>query len=249
MRCIDKLQAAQQHNRSSICLALNVRIDKLPLPMARIDDPMFPFARSIIDATKDLVCAYSIDLAYYLSEAAAGMIALERITRYIPDNIPIILDTKFGELGDSANRSARGAFEAFKADAVTFGSMPSQVTIETFLKFEGKVVFLPSDNLQTAMARARINQQRSNGGVGIRAEVDQLDDLHEIDVNIPIIISAHELLSTEVAQAIKNFSKSHSLSIVDVGSAVLVESRGEDYAEVVRGTVSTIRQRINMIAS
>jgi hypothetical protein len=247
MRFIDKLQAAQQHNRSSICLALNVRIDKLPMPMARIDDPMFPFARSIIDATQDLVCAYSIDLAYYLSEAAPGMIALERITRYIPDNVPIIFDAKFGKLGDSANRSARGAFEAFQADAATFGSMPSQSTIEAFLKFEGKMIFLPGDNLDEAISQARICNVKLNGGCGIRVEVDQLDDLPEIEVDIPIIVSAHEALSPQAAQKVKNFIKSHSLSIVDVGSSVLYESRREDYMEVVRSTVSTNRfaQQIN----
>lgn len=213
----------------------------MPLPLARIDDPMFPFARSIIDATKDLVCAYSIDLAYYLSEAAAGMIALERITRYIPNDIPIIFDAKFGELGDSADRSARGAFEAFQADAVTFGSMPSEATIEAFLKFEGKAVFLPSDHLDEALT---ICKQRSSGGVGVRVKANQLSDLHEIEAGIPIIISAHAVLSPAAAQAIKNFCKAHPLSIVDVGSSVLHESRLEDYAEVIREAVSASKQQI-----
>lgn len=236
--------------------------------MARIDDPMFPFARSIIDATKDLVCAYSIDLAYYLSEAAAGMIALERITRYIPDNVPIIFDAKFGELGDSADRSAHGAFEAFQADAVTFGSMPSQTTIEAFLKFEGKTIFLPSDNLDETLT---IYKMRSNGGVGVRVEVNQLSDLSNIlsrsstassrsidsdarvtraasianEAGIPIIISAHVSLSPQAAQTIKNFSKSHPLSMVDVGSPVLYESRLEDYAEVVRARIDAMKNMVS----
>ncbi len=248
MSFIQKLQAAQHHNRSSICLALNVRIDKLPMPMARIDDPMFPFARSIIDATRDLVCAYSIDLAYCLSEAAAGMIALERITRYIPEDMPIILDAKFGELGSSADRSAHGAFEAFHTDAVTFGSIPNQSTIDAFLKFEGKTVFLPGDNFDSAISQARINQQRSNGGIGIRVEVDHLADLPEIEVEIPIIISAHAALSPEVTQAIKDFRKPHPLSMVDVGSSVLYKSRREDYAEVVHNELININSHLAMEA-
>src|SRR5512143_2411772 len=159
-----KLQAIQLQNRSAVCLPLNVRMDKLPLPMARLDDPMFPFARTIIDATQDLVCAYSIDPAYYLSEAAAGMIALERVTRYIPDHIPIIFDAKFGELGDSADRYAVAAFEAFRADAVTFGSVPNAPTIDVFLKQPGRAVFLPSTDLQAAI---EICAARSNGECGI----------------------------------------------------------------------------------
>src|SRR5512135_1383593 len=169
-----KLQAIQLQNRSAVGLPLNVRMDKLPLPMARLDDPMFPFARSIIDATQDLVCAYLIDPAYYLSEAAAGMIALERVTRYIPDYIPIIFDAKFGELGISADRYAVAAFEAFHADAVTFGSVPSQATIVAFLKLEGKTIFLPSDDLDAAI---EICEARSNGECGISIGIDQLSGL------------------------------------------------------------------------
>jgi hypothetical protein len=172
------------------------------------------------------------------------MIALERITRYIPDNMPIILDARFGELGDSADLFARGAFEAYHADAVTFGSTPSQQTIEAFLKFQDKAVFLPGDDLQAAIVRVRICNEKSNGGCGIRVEVDHLADLPEIEVEIPIIVSAHNALSAQAAQAIQNLIKSHPLSILDVGSSILYESRREDYAEGVRATIEAMKEMI-----
>jgi orotidine-5'-phosphate decarboxylase len=80
---------------------------------------MLPFARAIIEATQDLVCAYKPNLGFYLAEGAAGIVALERIVRLIPPHIPIILDGKFGDIGNTAEAYARGVFEQFCADAVT----------------------------------------------------------------------------------------------------------------------------------
>lgn len=143
MDYLTKLHMCQQANHSQLGLRLDILALKMPLPFARTDDPMLPFAQALIDATHDLVAAYVIDPAYYFSEGAPGMIALERITRYVPDRIPIVLDTRYGPLGDSAPHAARGAFEAHRADAVTFSVPPDARTLDTFLNYPGKLLFMP----------------------------------------------------------------------------------------------------------
>jgi len=116
---LTKLASAQARNNSWVCVGLDVTMAKMPLPMLKFDDPVFPFARAIVDATKDVACAFKPNLGFFLAEGAAGIIALERIVRYIPNDIPIILDAKFADIGNTAEQYARAAFEAFKADAVT----------------------------------------------------------------------------------------------------------------------------------
>ena len=54
----------------------------MPLPMQRLDDPFLPFGKAIINATRDLVCAYVFDFAAYLAIGAAGAVALERTIAY-----------------------------------------------------------------------------------------------------------------------------------------------------------------------
>src|SRR5512140_686986 len=106
MNFAQKLQTLQQRNHSRLGLRLDILAHAVPLPFAPIDDPMLPFAQAVIDATRDLVAAYVLDPAYYWNEGAPGMIALERITRYVLDDIPMVLDTRYGPLGGSAVHAA-----------------------------------------------------------------------------------------------------------------------------------------------
>ena len=142
MRFEDKLAAAQQRNRSWLCVGLDIVAGQLPLSVQQADDPLLAFARAIVDATQDLVCAFKPNLGFFLAEGAAGIIALERLIRYIPPDIPIILDGKFGDIGSTAGQYARGAFQALGVDAVTLSPYVGADAIEPFLAFADKGVFV-----------------------------------------------------------------------------------------------------------
>jgi orotidine-5'-phosphate decarboxylase len=133
MTFLDKLARAQQKNRSSLCVGLDIVTANTPLPLQYHDEPMLPFARAIIEATQDLVCAYKPNLGFFLAEGAAGIVALERIVRAVPPDIPIILDGKFGDIGNTAQAYARGAFEQFRADAVTLSPYIGSDSVKPFL--------------------------------------------------------------------------------------------------------------------
>lgn len=142
MRFEDKLAAAQQRNRSWLCVGLDIVGRKLPLAVQQADDPLLTFACAIVDATQDLVCAFKPNLGFFLAEGAAGIIALERLVRYIPPDIPVILDGKFGDIGSTAGQYARGAFQALGVDAVTLSPYVGADAIEPFLAFADKGVFV-----------------------------------------------------------------------------------------------------------
>ncbi|MGH2538251.1 MAG: orotidine-5'-phosphate decarboxylase, partial [Candidatus Promineifilaceae bacterium] len=119
MDYLHKLTAAQARNNSWLCVGLDPQPERLPLPAARWDEPILPFNKAIIDATADLVCAYKPNLGFYLQWGAAGVIALERTIAYIPDDIPIILDCKAGDIGYTQAAWAAGLFDQWGVDAVT----------------------------------------------------------------------------------------------------------------------------------
>lgn len=92
---VSKLQQVTQARPSKMILLLSPRLDQMPLPIQRYDEPLLPFGKAIIDATYDLVCGYAFDLEAYLVPGAAGIIALERTINYVPDGLMTILHGSF----------------------------------------------------------------------------------------------------------------------------------------------------------
>lgn len=89
------------------------RLDQMPLPIQRYDDPFLPYGKAIIDTTRDLLGGYLFDFAAYLALGAAGAVAVERSIAYIGDDAVSILHAPFA-LPDYA-----AAASAFNVDAVT----------------------------------------------------------------------------------------------------------------------------------
>ena len=96
-------------------LRLAPRLQKLPLPMQRYDDPFLPYGKAIIEATRDLVCAYVFDLAAYLALGAAGAVALERSIAFVGQDAITILHGPFA----SADYVELTYETAFNVSAVT----------------------------------------------------------------------------------------------------------------------------------
>ena len=67
---------------------------------------------------------------------------LERLVDFIPDEIPVILDGKRSDIGETQRRYAQAAFEAIGADAATLNPFMGYDSIEPFLDFEGRGVYL-----------------------------------------------------------------------------------------------------------
>ena len=142
MNFIDKLASAQTRNQSCLCLSLDVVVADTPLPLQYFDEPMLPLAREIIAATSDLVCAYAVNLSYFLAEGAAGMVALERIVRLIPDGLPLVFDARAGDEG-ALPSLLRGAFGQFHGDAVTLRVDPGSVRASQIGAYSDRGFFLP----------------------------------------------------------------------------------------------------------
>lgn len=106
-------------SQSKIILKLNPKIELLPLPIMRFDDPFLPFGKQVIDATHDLVAGYLFDFASYLALGGAGVIALERTIAYVPDTRVRILHCPFTGQGFSPMADVTG----FNLSAITVNTL------------------------------------------------------------------------------------------------------------------------------
>lgn len=104
---------------------------------------MLGFCRDMVDATADLVCAFKPQIAYF---SALGLEnELQALIAYIHANhpgVPVILDAKRNDIGDTAKLYAQEAFERYDADAVTVNPYLGSESIAPFLSYSGRGVIV-----------------------------------------------------------------------------------------------------------
>jgi uridine monophosphate synthetase len=141
MNFFEKLSAAVVFNRSLLCVGLDPQIDNLP-DGVDIEERLVSWGKQVIDKTADQVCCYKPNFAFYEQFGLAGMRALQRIITSMPKNIPVLLDVKRGDIGSTAQAYAAAAFEQWGADAVTLSPFLGEDSINPFLAYKEKAVFL-----------------------------------------------------------------------------------------------------------
>lgn len=269
MTFLEKLTRAQQKNRSYLCVGLDIVAANTPLPLQYYDEPMLPFARAIIEATKDLVCAYKPNLGFYLAEGAAGIVALERIVRVIPEDIPIILDAKFGDIGNTAQAYARGAFEQFKADAVTLSPYIGSDSIKPFLAYPDNGVFVlartsnpnagefqnlvTDDSALYERVALRANQWHSEGPgacglvVGATAPAE-LERIRAISPELAFLIPGVGAQGGDLEAAVKfGTTRSGIGPVINASRAIIYASRTVNFADDARKAALNIVEQMRKI--
>lgn len=134
---IEKLRAAQQQRDSWLCVGLDPAPDLMPEGVS-----LGSFGRTIVAATADYACAYKPNLMFYLGYGLEGMHALQETIAAVPDDIPVILDAKFGDISYTAGFYARAAFDVLGADAVTISPYVGMDAVTPLLDYPEKMVFV-----------------------------------------------------------------------------------------------------------
>jgi len=137
MTFIEKVQAAQEQKNSWLCVGLDPTPALMP---AGVD--LVTFGRQIVEATAEFACAYKFNLMFYLAYSLDGPQALHETLAYVPADIPVILDAKFGDISYTAEHYARAAFEVFGVDAVTVSPYVGMDAVTPLLAYPDRMVFV-----------------------------------------------------------------------------------------------------------
>lgn len=130
-----------RQKKSFLCIGLDIDLEKLPAHLKESYEPLFEFAKAIIDATHTYAVAYKPNLAFFEAYGLAGWEAFEKISNYLNKNYPqhfIIADAKRGDIGNTASRYAKAFFETYKVDAVTLAPYMGKDAVEPFLSYKEK---------------------------------------------------------------------------------------------------------------
>lgn len=136
MRFADKFATAAARNRSLLCVGLDPEPERIP------NGDVLLWARQIIAATQDLVCCYKPNAAFFEALGRHGWEVLAETIASVPAQIPVLLDAKRGDVGNTARAYARAAFEVLNAGAVTVNPYLGGDSLEPFLAYEDRAVFV-----------------------------------------------------------------------------------------------------------
>ena len=131
--------------KSFLCVGLDTDINKIPVHLNQLEDPVFEFNKQIVDATNHLAVAYKPNLAFYEANGIKGWISLEKTVSYIKSNYPelfLIADAKRGDIGNTSEMYAKAFFQNMNFDAVTLSPYMGFDTVQPFLNHADKWAIL-----------------------------------------------------------------------------------------------------------
>jgi orotidine-5'-phosphate decarboxylase len=137
----EQLAHAWSSQDSMLCVGLDPDPKQFPASIKGKGGAILAFCREIVDATADLVCAFKPQIAYFAAHGAEDQLAqlIDHIHRQHPE-VPVILDSKRGDIGSTAQQYAIEAFDRYQADAVN--PYMGFDSVEPYLKYANKGVIV-----------------------------------------------------------------------------------------------------------
>jgi len=267
MGFIEKLAAAWRKNNSLVCVGLDPDPERLPSHLPRDADGVFAFNRAIVDATHDLVCAFKPQIAYFAAHGLEEALArtIRHIRTHYPD-IPVILDSKRGDIGSTAAQYAQEAFVRYEADAVTVNPYLGFDSVEPFMKYPGRgvIVLCRTSNpgaadfqdldvgglpLFEAIAGRVADAWNTHGNCMLVVGATWPDQLARIRARVgdmPLLVPGVGAQGGDVKQLLKAGKTADGTGLVINSSrAILYADGGPGFAEAARSETLKLRDLIN----
>jgi orotidine-5'-phosphate decarboxylase len=259
MNFLTKINGARRHNQSYLCVGLDPEAGKLPAGVG-----VEEFCKAIIKATYDLVCAYKPNIAFFEALGAEGWGTLKRVLETVPKNIPIILDAKRGDIGNTAKAYARAAFDELGADAVTVNPYMGFDSLEPFIEYQHKGVFVLCRTSNPGAAdfqsldcggkplyqvvADKVESWNKYGNLGLvvgATQPDELKAIRDAHSRLPLLIPGVGAQGGSLELSVKYGNTGDGLGIINVSRQVIYASNGPDFAAAARSSALKLRDEIN----
>lgn len=138
MTYAERLQKRIDDCESCLCVGIDPRPEK-----HNSIEAIQEFCEQVIEQTEKYAAAYKPNMAYFEALGVPGYRLIEHLIEKMKEtDVPIILDAKRGDIGTTQEHYAKGYFENWDVDAVTLSPYMGYDSVEPFLQYEGKGVYL-----------------------------------------------------------------------------------------------------------
>lgn len=260
-----------------VCVGLDSQYDRLPEAVrkgAKVEEAIFKFNKEIVDATYDLVCAYKPNIAFYEAQGREGWGALFRTFGYIHNQypgIPVILDAKRADIGNTNSGYVEAVFNFIDADAITVHPYLGREALQPFLdqKNKGILVLCRTSNpgagefqdlivkhpelgevpLYQVVAYHVAKEWNENGNCCLVAGAtypEELAEVRRLAPDLPILIPGIGKQKGDLEKTVNAGKDSKRAGmIINSSREIIFAFSGSDFAEAARTATETLRGMIN----
>lgn len=277
-RVFHTLLANQWARGNFVCVGLDSEFSKIPKSAhigvhglaVNVANTIVEFNRQIVETTKDLVCAYKLNSAFYEAFGAEGVEALQRsindIHNIAPD-VPVILDAKRADIGNTNMGYATAAFDVLRADAITVHPYLGAEAMQPFLARAEKgiivlcrtsnpgsdefqdLTMITADPLYKRVAHNVSKTWNKNGNCSLVVGATYPDELREVRGiigDMPILIPGIGAQGGDVEKTVIAGQSSNGQGmIINSSRGIIFASNGADFAEAARRETIKLRDTIN----
>ena len=263
-----RLTAREQEANSLLCVGLDPVVTKLPEGIPSTADGVADFCIEIINATKDLVSSFKPNLPFFLSLGENGLKTLRRVREAIPAEIPVVLDCKVNDLGDTAKAWVGTAFDYIEADAIVVAPYMGEDALAPYFnrKDKGVIVLVKTSNpgsgdlqdvtlengqplFMHVAERCREWNETYPADIGMVVGATwpaQLQAVRDLCPAQPILLPGLGAQGGDVQASVQAGADANGGSLMCSSSrGILYASSGKDFAEAARAQAETLRNEIN----
>ena len=265
----EKYKHIVQKNNSLVCVGLDSDYKRIPEFLRGRKNSVFEFNKAIIEATHDVVCCYKPNSAFYEGSGAGGVRQLKLTCDYLREkypDIPLLIDAKRGDIGNTNEGYMNYVFEYLRADAVTMQPYLGGEALKPFLDQKDKGIFIlcktsnPGSGefqdlqingkpLYRHIARQVAQKWNTNGNCMLVVGATYPEDLKEVRKIVGemiILVPGVGSQGGEVERTIKaGLNSQKSGLIISASRSIIFASKGKDFAQKAREETLKLREEIN----
>jgi orotidine-5'-phosphate decarboxylase len=267
MRFMDALRTRWTDADTLVCVGLDPEPAKFPTHLREDPDAVFTFCRAIVDATADLACAFKPQIAHFAALGAEH--TLQRLIAHVHEahpGVPVILDSKRGDIGSTAQHYATEAFDRYAADAVTLNPYLGKDSVQPFLDRadRGVVLLCRTSNpgakdfqdlvcdglpLYQRVAETVARDWNANGNCLLVVGATWPQELAAVRAlvgDLPFLVPGVGAQGGDVEAVVADGKTADGGGLVISSSrAILYAGSGDDFADAARAAALDLRDAIN----
>ncbi|MES2155303.1 MAG: orotidine-5'-phosphate decarboxylase [bacterium] len=250
----ERLVASAKRANSWLCVGIDP--DPQHFPEELHEEDTLEFCHSVVEAVADVACCVKPNAAFFEALGDIGHDALHGLIESMPPGLPVILDGKRNDIGNTATKYAEAAFDGLGADAVTVTPYLGRDTVEPFARYADKGVFLLARTsnasagdfqdlkvdgmpLYQAVARKAMEWDREFHNLGLVAGATYPDELAQLrgicGDGVPLLIPGVGAQGGDAKTSLeKGGDGKGRFAVVNVGRTILQAGKGPDWRKQVQ---------------